>query len=184
MIAVTEYSRKLEQAILIADQAIGEIHTFLSGVTQAQSERHPSTSAWSIGEVLHHLVLVTRGAQRLPDILARQPPDRFDYSAVVAKRGFDLPDTADPEKGGKGVAPERVQPSAGGDVRQLSNALMLDWEECKTRFRAIADRDLSRHYFEHYRLGPLNLYETIAFLGYHAQKHLGQMKRALASASA
>ena len=43
----------------------------------------------------------------------------------------------------------------------------------------MAGRDLSRHYFEHYRLGPLNLYETIAFQGYHAQKHLAQMKQTI-----
>ena len=123
--------------------------------------------------------LEIRKSARLSEIVAIQPPDRFDYAAVVAKRGFVLPDVANVEKGGKGVAPENVQPTAGGNIRELAQELAVAWEGAKAALRSIAQHDLSRWYFEHYRLGPLNLYEATALQGYHALKHLAQMKRTL-----
>jgi hypothetical protein len=75
------------------------------------------------------------------------------------------------------------RPRSGGDIQTLTDELVRGWEESKARLRSVAGQDLSRHYFEHYRLGPLNIYETIAFQGYHAQKHLDQMKRTLTEIS-
>src|SRR5262249_17932899 len=97
-----------------------------------------------------------------------------------ANRRFTLPDVADPAKGGKGIAPEEVRPSFGGDIHKLAEELLLAWEDSKKKVLSVADQDLARYYYEHYRIGPLNLYEAIAFQGYHAMKHLAQMERALA----
>jgi hypothetical protein len=177
------FSKRLEEVIAIVDTVVVQIRTFAAGVTQPDSERRPAPDAWSIGEILHHLVLVIGHAGTLPKMLETQPPDQFDYSVVIARRRFTLPDIADPAKSGKGVAPERVRPRSGGDIQTLTDELVRGWEESKARLRSVAGRDLSRHYFEHYRLGPLNIYETIAFQGYHAQKHLDQMKRTLTEIS-
>jgi hypothetical protein len=178
--ALTALSRRLEDAIAVAEDAVTQIRGFLAEVTQAESERRTTPEAWSIGEIAHHLVLVVRRSAQLPQIVATQPPDRFDYADVLAKRRFDLPDIADADKGGKGVAPDVVRPAAGGDVGKLSDDLGTAWEVAKAEFRPLADRDLSRFYWEHPRLGPLNLYEAIDFQGYHALKHLAQMRRTFA----
>ena len=173
----TEFSTQLEQVIAVVDHAVVDICAFLAAVPQVDSERRPAPDAWSVGEILHHVVLAIGYVGKLPHIIETQPADRFQYSAVIAQRRFTLPDIVDPEKGGKGVAPESVRPSAGGDIRNLARELVLAWEESKAKLRSVAERDLSRYYWEHYRLGPLNLYEAIAFQGYHALKHLAQMKR-------
>ena len=178
---VAEVSQRLERALGTAEDAVARIRAFLAGVTQAESDRRPAPEAWSIGEIAHHLVLVIRRAgARCPEIVATEAPDPFDYAAVVAKRRFTLPDIADVEKGGRGVAPEAVRPTAGGEIRRLSDDLGAAWEGTKGAFRRLADRDLARYYYEHYRLGPLNLYEYVEFQGYHALKHLRQMERTLA----
>jgi len=44
------------------------------------------------------------------------------------------------------------------------------------------DQDLSVKFFVHRRMGPMTLYERIAFTAYHDLKHLKQMERALAAA--
>jgi uncharacterized damage-inducible protein DinB len=177
-----EPARQLEEALAVGEDSLGRIRHFLTRVTQPESERKPDPAAWSIGEIAHHLVLVIRRpGVRCTEIIAAEPPDRFQYAEVVAKRRFSLPDVADVAKGGKGVAPEAVRPTAGGDIRKLAEELAAAWEGTKAALRPLRDRDLSRHYYEHYRLGPLNLYEYVAFQGYHALKHLAQMRRTLAA---
>ncbi len=178
---VADPSQRLDEAVAVAEDALPRIRAFLLRVTQAESERRPGPAAWSIGEIAHHLALVIRRAgARCPEIVTNDPPDRFDYAAVVAVRRFTLPDIADVAKGGKGVAPEAVRPTPGGDIRRLADELGAAWEGTKQALRPLQDRNLSRYYYEHYRLGPLNLYEHVAFQGYHALKHLAQMERTLA----
>jgi hypothetical protein len=177
---VTELYSKFEQALATPEDALAEVRGFLAEVSQPESERRPASDQWSIGEIAHHLVLVTRRFAALPEIVATQTPDRFEYGLVTAARGFTLPDVADVTKSGKGMAPDPVRPTAGGNIQQLAEELTAAWEQTKAALQRIANHDLSRFYYEHYRLGPLNLYETIAFHGYHAQKHLNQMKRTIA----
>ncbi len=178
---VAEPSGQLDEALAVAGDAVARIRTFLGRVGQAESERRPDPAAWSIGEIAHHVVLVVgRAGVYSPEIVAADPPDRFDYAAVVARRRWVLPDIADVSRGGKGVAPEAVRPTPGGDIRKLSQDLGVAWEGTAAALRALRDRDLSRYYYEHYRLGPLTLYEYVAFQGYHALKHLTQMQRTLA----
>ncbi len=180
--SVVEPAQQLEEALAVGEDALARIRAFLRRVTQPESERKPDPAAWSVGEIAHHLVLVIRRAgDRCPQIVAGEPPDRFEYAEVAAKRRFALSDVADVAKGGKGVAPEAVRPTAGGDIRKLSEDLAAAWEGTKVSLRALRDRDLGRYYYEHYRLGPLTLYEYVAFQGYHALKHLAQMERTLAA---
>ena len=174
-------TQRLEGALAVAADAVARTRAFLGQVGQAESGRRPGPAAWSIGEIAHHLVLVIRrAAAYCPETVASDPPDRFDYAAVVGVRRFTLPDIADVSKGGKGVAPEAVRPTPGGDIRKLSEDLGAAWEATAAALRPLHHRDLSRYYYEHYRLGPLNLYEYIEFQGYHALKHLAQMERTLA----
>lgn len=178
---VAEPTRRLEEALAVAEEAVARIRALLAHVTQAESERKPDPGAWSIGEIAHHLVLVIRRAgARGPEIVANEPPDRLDYAAVVATRRFTLPDVADVTKGGKGIASGAVVPTPGGDIRKLAEHLRAAWAETKAALWALRERDLGRYYYEHYRLGPLTLYEYVAFQGYHALKHLTQMERTLA----
>ncbi len=178
---VADPARRLDEALAVAADAVGRIRAFLGRVAQAEAGRKPNAAAWSIGEIAHHLVLVIRRAGlRCPEIVAADPPDRFDYAAVATVRRFTLPDVADVAKGGKGVAPEAVRPTPGGDIRKLSEDLADAWEVTVAALRPLRDRDLSRYYYEHYRLGPLTLYEYIEFQGYHALKHLAQMERTVA----
>ncbi len=175
------FPQRLEQAIEIVDDAVAEVRNCLSGISQAESERRPSPEAWSVGEIVHHLALVIARAGNLSTLVGTQAPDRFDYSAILAQRQFKLPEIADAGKGGKGVAPEGTRPTHGGNIQDLLDELSRAWQESKRKLRTVSDQDLSRYYYEHYRLGPLNLYETIAFHGYHARKHLGQIQRTLAA---
>ena len=178
-------SQRLDEACAVAGDAVARVRAFLGDVGQAESERRPGPAAWSIGEIAHHLVLVIRRAgAHCPEAVASDPPDRFDYAAVVGKRRFTLPDIADVSKGGKGVAPEAVRPAAGGDIRKLSQDLAGAWEAAAAALRPLRDRDLAPYYYVHYRLGPLTLYEYIAFQGYHTLKHLAQMERTLAQVRA
>ena len=55
--APTALSRRLEDAITVADDAVTQIRGFLAEVTQAESERQATPEAWSIGEIAHHLGL-------------------------------------------------------------------------------------------------------------------------------
>jgi hypothetical protein len=179
--AAVEPARQLYEAVAVGEDAIARIRAFLGRVTQAESVRQPGAAAWSIGEIAHHLVLVLRRAgARCPEIVATDPPDRFDYAAVLAGRRFTIPEVADVAKSGKGTAPEPVRPARGGDIRRLTDDLGTAWEQAKDSWWTLRHHDLSRHYYEHYRLGPLNLYEYIAFQGYHALKHLAQIQRTLA----
>jgi uncharacterized damage-inducible protein DinB len=183
--AVTDPAPRLTEALAVGDEVVPRLRARLAEVTQAESERAPDSAAWSVREIAHHLVLVIRrAAAYCPEIVAADPPDRFDYAAVVARRRFTLPDVADVARSGKGVAPEAVRPAAGGDIRGLTDDLAAAWEELKTALHPLRHHDLSRYYYEHYRLGPFTLYEYLEFQGYHALKHLRQIERTLAQVRA
>jgi uncharacterized damage-inducible protein DinB len=169
--------QKFDEALQIADQARDKLLAALEGVSQLDSERKPAPESWSIGEIVHHLLLCE---QRLPDqILATAREGEFNREEVFSKRTFSLEDTSDVEKSGKGNAPEVVKPSQGLPIRDLLTDLRQAREETRAKLLPHRSRNLDNVWWEHSRFGPLTLYERIRLSGYHDLKHLTQIENCI-----
>ena len=147
--------------------------------------RRPEADAWSVNEILTHLSLVEPGVAK-----------RIAKSVGIAKGEGLLRETSEASVMGsldgpsfglvreKQVAPEFVDPKT---VLSLSDALaMLALSRAGLR-RAMADADgwaLEQVVAPHPRLGTLDMYQWLLFLGHHERRHLAQLERTIAAVTA
>jgi uncharacterized damage-inducible protein DinB len=178
MPTTAENQKRFDEAFRVADEARARTLALLRRVSQADSEKRPEPGAWSIGEIAHHLILVDiRTTAQFLESVGTGKTGEYTPEQVQAARPFPLPDIADVTKSGKGKAPAAIEPSPGQDLRDLTDRLERARQIMRAELRRFRDRDLGVLFVPHARMGPLTLYERIAFTGYHEQKHIGQMER-------
>lgn len=181
MASVAENQERFDEAFRIADEARARTIALLRRVSQAESERRPEPTAWSLGEIAHHLVLTDlRTLYSVHATVAEGKLDEFTPEQVKAARPFPLADTADVAKTGKGTAPAFGVPTPGQSVTGLLGRLEQVRSLMKAELARLRDHDLGRLFVVHQRFGPLSLYDRIAFTAYHEQKHVAQMQRTAA----
>jgi uncharacterized damage-inducible protein DinB len=169
---------KMDAALVILDQARGRVLVLIDGISQADSERRTAPDEWSIGEIVHHLLLVEkRHFHSIPATITEGPGEDFDRQQVLAERLMPLEDMADISKSGKGQAPEITRPTPGLVLKELAEDLRQVRRETKSQLLSHRSRDLENIWWEHPRFGPMTLYERIGLIGYHDLKHLAQIVR-------
>jgi len=178
MASVVENQKRFDEAFRIADEARARTLALLRTVSQADSEKRPEPGAWSIGEIAHHLIMVdVRTTAQFLDSVGAGKEGEYTPEQVRAARPFPLPDIADVAKSGRGKAPAAIEPTPGQDIRDLGDRLEKARQVMRAELRRFRDRDLGGLFVPHARMGPLTLYERIAFTGYHEQKHIAQMEK-------
>lgn len=178
---VSRNRQRYDEAFTLLDDARGKVLALLRSVTQAQADRRPAEKEWSVGEVAHHLALTEREVMgQAAHLAATAKPNEYDYDDVVKKRPFRIEDSWDVGVTGKAEAPPQLVPTAARPLGELLQGL----EEARAHTRRLLapyrDQDLGVKFFLHRRVGPMTLYERLAFTAYHDLKHLRQMERALA----
>ena len=178
MASVVENQQRFDEAFRIADEARARTIALLRRVSQADSGRRPEPSAWSLGEIAHHLILTDlRTVYTIHASYAEGKLDEFTPEQVKTARPFPLADTGDVAKTGKGTAPAFAVPTPGQSVNSLLGRLEQIRTLMKAELARLRDHDLGRLFVVHQRFGPLSLYDRIAFTAYHEQKHAAQMAR-------
>jgi uncharacterized damage-inducible protein DinB len=140
--------------------------------------RRPLPDAWSVDEILTHLGLVEPGVAKLvaksvrlskASGLARETSEE-PVLHLLDERRIERAET-------RWVAPEFVEPRS---VLPRDAALAALVRSRETLMAAIAEVDgwaLAEVVAPHPRLGPLNMYEWLVFLGKHELRHLAQLER-------
>ena len=171
---------RYDQAFALLDDVRAKVVALLRTVSQAQADRRPSAGEWSVGEIADHLALTERAyVAGVAELAAHAQPHEFAYEEVAAKRKFSVEDLGDPAVTGKFPTPPHLLPVRGKPLAELLRALDDAQSE---RVRLLAphrDQDLAVKFFRHPLLGPMTLYERLANIAYHEEKHLRQMERAL-----
>ncbi|MEE8349986.1 MAG: DinB family protein [Acidobacteriota bacterium] len=169
---------KMDAALEVLDQSRDQVVALIEGISQADSERRPGPDEWSVGEIIHHLLLVEqRHSQSMLAQITGDPGESLDLQQVLATRRMPLEDMADVSKSGKGKAPEGTRPTHGLILTELVQELRQFRSQTKSQLLSHRSRDLDDLWWEHPRFGAMTLYERIRLIGYHDLKHLAQLAR-------
>ena len=144
------------------------------GLSQGQADWRPSEKEWSIGEVVHHLVLAEVATGKLTTKLTREA------EAAGAPRGFpaDLvafqPFPAPPP--GAADAPEVVWPERGRPIGELLSTMRATRERSRQSIEKLGSIDPRPLKFKHFRFGELDLSQWWQLQAHHDGLHLAQIR--------
>lgn len=149
-------------------------------LSDAQWSFKPAPDRWSVGEVVEHLALAESFIFDLQQKAMAGPPATPEQRAATKdKEGMLL--KVIPDRTQKANAPEPLQPAA----RLGSRADVLAAFKArrgKTLEYASRTTDDLRARVGDSRLGPLDAYQWLLFIGAHTERHLGQIREAKAHA--
>lgn len=148
----------------------------VEGVPAEQRSRRPAPDRWSVADVLEHLTLVDGGVARLlAKHVAEAPANGLvaETSATPLLGTMDLTRVLDRER--PITAPERVQPREGLDAAAALAALERTRVALCEAVLAADGLALGALTAPHPVLGPITLYEWIAFVGAHEERHTAQI---------
>jgi hypothetical protein len=152
------------------EQAVAEVPPALRG-------RRPEAERWSVAEILEHLTIVE----------ARITKTLEDHLAAARDAGLG------PERDTAPVGPtldvagllDRRRPILSGPAGLPPGEQTADeaWAALTARRRALREMVLANDGLAlgdvtilHHRLGPLNVYQWLLFLGGHEGRHAGQIR--------
>lgn len=195
----------VERALAEYAAARGQTVRLAAPLTQAQLDFCPRYGRWSIGEVLHHLVLAEdlyRGEiGRLVDLVrsGRRPYIRRSFSEInvapffmpdVMLPMFDIPfsimNRFIPESVRNFAVeyplvpirnPSVATPRAGRPAAELRDELVSSLEQTRALLMSNADLPFDRMVSEHPLMGPANVAQILAFLARHERRHHSQIER-------
>lgn len=150
----------------------------LSVVAQVPSDRwieHPAPGRWSLAELFEHLYKVENGCARMVQKRANEardaghPVETESGSVLGALDRAALTDRSRPIE-----VPERVAPGGGWTREQALESLARSRATLHDGIRAAEGMALGTITATHPRLGEIDLYQWILFIGQHEQRHVAQ----------
>lgn len=172
---------RLQELVDALGSARSRLLESVAGLGQAQLDAVPPDGQWSIGEILHHLLLIERSVARL---LARQleraeksgdpsGPDRRQDSVLGGLDRFDIERSTE-----KVVTPSGFVPSRGLSRQELLDGLADSRSALLAEVARAGAHDLSRLTFPHPVLGRLDMYQWLLYCSQHELRHLHQIEKA------
>ncbi|MCM3389638.1 DinB family protein [Ureibacillus chungkukjangi] len=145
-----------------------EILESVSDLTDDQLNQVIEEGSWSIAQVLEHLYLMEENAVRL--ISHSLTLDEFEAPGT-----FPLHVVADRTK--KINAPEFLMPANNFQtLDELKQKLATSRASLEKISQETSEEDLNQKTFAHRRFGVLTLNQWISLVGYHEQRHVGQIE--------
>lgn len=167
---------RTEELLQHLDTQHRRMHAAVDGVPRAERGRKPTPTAWSVAEVLEHLAIVERRIDRLfqsklAEARAKGIGQERDQSPIVGT--IDMDRVLD--RGRKITASEAALPTGKLSADDAWAAL----DEARAALcRTVRECDglaLGEVIHPHPVLGPINLYQWIAFVGGHEARHAAQV---------
>ncbi|MEM6783741.1 MAG: DinB family protein [Bacteroidota bacterium] len=154
--------------------------TTLRPLAPSVRQLKPAPEAWSLNELVHHLVLVDQGMGGSIRYYLDQPPRELVASApvkVLAMRAFfALPLRV--------RIPAQVAAITPRDTPDFET-LAADWETARADLHAMLEavprERLKAVAFKHPLGGRMSLLDAVAFIGWHQDHHRKQLRRTLAA---
>ena len=179
-----ERSAELEPALAeLRAQLADDLAAVLEAVaplSQRQADWRPTPGRWSVGEVLHHLVLSNRAFARAVQALVERGRRDGAVAAAGARRSWPrLRGIADVRASGPVVNPDSVTPGAGRPIEELRRDLVESHAAVVDQLPDLAGLDLGALRLPHPLGFELNLYQWADITGAHECRHLAQIQALL-----
>jgi hypothetical protein len=143
------------------------------GLSQAQADWRATPADWSIGEILHHLLLAEVATGKLTSKLLRERgAGAGPYPADLAGFAPLPPWPAAPRE-----APPVVRPEQGQGIDRLLADLRSARERSRQSLERLAGVDPRAFTWRHFALGELDLGQWWLLQGQHDRDHLDQLRR-------
>lgn len=176
---------RLEEIAAWLEETRESVMRAVANVSLQDAARRPEADAWSADEILTHLSLVEPGvAKRIAKSVGQAKGGGLARETSAESVFHSLDDARFDLLREKQVAPEFVDPKT---VLPLPDALAMLARSRDALRRAMADADgwaLQRVVAPHPRLGMLDMYQWLLFLGHHERRHLAQLERTIAAVTA
>ena len=153
-------------------------NALLSAAADVPSDRwteRPAPDRWSVCDLFEHLYKVENFCARVIEKRALEAraaghPEETETSSMMSSLGSRLLDRERPM-----VAPERVTPAGGWTREQALESLAQSRAKLRDGFRAAEGLALCTVKAPHPRLGEIDLYQWILFIGQHEARHVPQV---------
>jgi hypothetical protein len=153
----------------------------VGNLDQAQADWRPAPDRWSVGEVLHHVVLSNRSFARVVGKLVEHGRREGLAARPEGRRSWPrLRSIADVGASGPVKNPDRVTPTRGLSIEQLRCGLAESHHAVVEQLPALGTLELAALRFPHPLGFELNLYQWTDITGAHERRHLGQIEAILA----
>ena len=166
---------RIEELVSYLDRQRADLLRAASTLPRARWTEQPAPGRWSVAELLEHLQMVERGcagviAKRATEARAAGHPAETATSSTL-----DTPEPEDLLNRSKRLeAPARVAPTGKLSGEDALAALDVSRAELRAAI-AVAD-GLALGSIRHtHRLGELDLYQWMQFVGQHEARHVAQM---------
>jgi DinB superfamily len=144
------------------------------GLSQGQADWRPSEKSWSVGEVVHHLILAEVATGKLTTKLTREAEAAGGASGFPADLAVFKPFPAPPP--GAADAPEVVWPEPGKAIGELLSTMRGTRERSRQSIEKLASLDPRPLKFKHFRFGELDLAQWWQLQAQHDGIHLLQIR--------
>jgi hypothetical protein len=162
------------EAVKFLEESHAAFLATVGGVDQATSQKQPAPGEWSVGEIVHHHLMIERTIRRLVRglrwrVLGEKTAGNHK-PAALEKVGQRL---------GRVKTMRRFIPVHGQSLPQLLKALERERKRTIDLARRINLEKLRQRAFRHYILGALNGEEWLLFNGHHQERHRRQIEEVL-----
>jgi hypothetical protein len=159
------------------ERSRSELEQSVFAIPDRLRSQRPSEGAWAVAEILEHLNLVeTRIAHLLADGIARARaaglgPERETSPVIPSVPLARLLDRTE-----RLVARENALPSGRVSADEGWQQLQSTRGELRATVLGADGLALSELVLPHPRLGPLNVYQWVVFVGAHENRHAAQVR--------
>jgi hypothetical protein len=144
------------------------------GLSQRQADWKASEKDWSVGEVMHHLILAEVATGKLTTKLTREAAAAGASGDFPADLAAFKPFPAPPA--GAADAPEVVWPERGKPIGELLATMRATRERSRQSIEKVASVDPRPLKFKHFRFGELDLSQWWQLQAHHDGIHLAQIR--------
>jgi len=165
------------------DEPRERIYKRVESLNEEQANARPDADAWSATAIVEHLTIMEERLVRMMKVMLTKAEGASVKSdrATVEIKPFSLDELVARSRNEKYIAPEAMRPS--GTVRLAH--LLVRLRQSRGELRSLRPRieaiDLSAVTYQHPAFGPLNIYQWLAFIGLHEERHLRQLESVMAA---
>ena len=173
---------RLAEIAATLDETRAAVVRAVEHLSPEDAARRPGPEAWSVNEILTHLSLVEPGvAKRIAKSVGKAKGEGLERETSVASVLGSLDDAAFEILREKQVAPEFVDPKTALSLPEALAALARSRDGLRQSMAKADGWALEQVVAPHPRLGTLDMYQWLLFLGHHERRHLAQLERTIAA---
>jgi len=163
--------KQREHILRRLDESLNVLEKSLAGLPDKDWEKKPAPDRWSVGEIVHHLVLVeVQRLQYLKELLA-------DRRESAAPRTEPIPEIASyRHKEQRVQTKEDMQPTPGIPPKVLLAGFRRGRAEMRALASAVDLAKLQNVWLMTKSFGALNGAEYLEFLAAHTERHADQIQ--------